>query len=98
MTDYDTRTQERTARTSTVRPDRIFIGRDKTGAEHHYLTTKEAVVVVSADGMRMRRQPLDEANPIEKWVTFVGDRRGWADQRLYQSFGDAMAAQVEVAE
>jgi hypothetical protein len=77
------------------RPPRIFIGRDETGAEHHYLTRKRAVVVISADGRRMHRQPLDDDNPIEQWVTFVGDRRGWADQRLYDSFGDQFASEVD---
>jgi len=91
MTDYATDVEKRTANLT----NRIFIGRDGTGAEHHYLTDKAAVVVVSPDGTRAHRQPLDEDNPIEQWVTFVGDKRGWQDQRLYQSFGEAVADTVE---
>lgn len=96
MTDYTTRTKERIDRSSGVRPDRIYIGKDSDGDEHHYLTTEEAVVVVSEDGTRLWRQPLSAENPIEAWVVHIGDRRGWVDQRLYQSFGDAMADAVEV--
>jgi len=91
MTRNATDVEKRTANLT----NRIFIGVDATGAEHHYLTEKEAVVVVSPDGTRAHRQPLDESNPIEQWVTFVGDKRGWRDQRLYQSFGDAVADSVE---
>jgi len=83
-------------RSTDPRPPRIFIGRDAEGAEHHYLTRKRAVVVISADGDRLWRQPLDEDNPIEAWVCHIGDRRGWADQRLYDTFGDQFASEVDV--
>jgi len=52
-------------------------------------------VVISADGDRLWRQPLDEDNPIEAWVCHIGDRRGWADQRLYDTFGDQFASEVD---
>jgi len=93
-------TNARSSEKSTVtktnpRPSRIKIGTDGEGAEHFYMTATETVVVVQ-DGERTIRQSLDEDNPIEKWVTFVGDRRGWEDQRLYESFGDAMASEVSL--
>jgi hypothetical protein len=87
--------EKRTATTTDPRPSRIKIGTDGEGAEHFYMPHVEAVVVIE-DGERAHRANLDEDNPIEQWVTFVGDRRGWRNQRLYETFGDAMADSVSV--
>jgi len=87
--------EKSTATKTNPRPSRIKIGTDGDGAEHFYMTATETVVVVQ-DGERTIRQSLDEGNPIEQWVTFVGDRRGWADQRLYDSLGAAVADTISV--
>jgi hypothetical protein len=81
--------EKRTATKTDPRPSRIKIGTDGEGAEHFYMPHVEAVVVIE-DGERVHRASLDEENPIEQWVTFVGARRGWENQRLYRTFADAL--------
>jgi hypothetical protein len=85
--------EKRTGTKTNPRPSRIKIGTDGEGAEHFYMTTTEAVIVIDG-GERVHRANLDEDNPIEQWVTFVGDRRGWRNQRLYETFADALEDRI----
>lgn len=83
-------------KSTAVREPRLFVGRDGRGFDHHYITTHETVVVIDTDtGLPVRRRELDDIS-IEEWVVVIGNRDGWTEQNLYNSFADQFAAQVEV--
>ncbi|SEO75122.1 hypothetical protein SAMN05216388_101835 [Halorientalis persicus] len=86
-------TNTRTAENASVRPQWLFCGTDKTGTDHVYNTVTDSVVAVAPDGHREHVADLSEAS-IDEWMAFVAQKRGWADRRLFETFGDALAARV----
>jgi hypothetical protein len=86
MTEYDTADQESTA----VRPTYVPLGVDAEGRHHVYRTTNETVHVVGRDCGREHVEPIGR-RPVDEWMTFVAERRGW-DRRDYgQGLGAAVA-------
>jgi hypothetical protein len=86
-------TNTRTAENASVRPRWLYCGMDATGTDHVYNTVTRSVVAVAPDGDREHVADLAEAS-IDEWMSFVAQKRGWADRRLYESFGDALAERV----
>lgn len=86
-------TNTRTAENASVRPRWLYCGMDATGTDHVYNTVTRSVVAVAPDGNREHVADLVEAS-IDEWMAFVDQKRGWADRRLYESFGDALADRV----
>ena len=86
-------TNTRTAENTSVRPRWLFCGTDATGTDHVYNTVTGFVVAVAPDGDREHVAELVDAS-IDEWMAFVAQKRGWADRRLYEHFGDALANRV----
>jgi len=86
-------TNTRAAENASVRPRWLFCGTDTTGTDHVSNTVTGHVVAVGPDGEREHVAELTEAT-IDEWMAFVAEKRGWATRRLYESFGDALAARV----
>ena len=84
-------TNTRTAENASVRPRWLFCGTDETGTDHIYNTVTGRVVAVAPDGDREYVAEL-AAGSIDEWMAFVAQKRGWRYQRLFETFGDALAA------
>lgn len=63
------------------------IGTDREGYRHHYYRPADTVVVYDADGVDHRERL--EGAPVEHWVAFVEDRRGWASYGPHAALGIA---------
>lgn len=92
MSTYVRSSENDTGRTD-PRPHYIPVGTDGEGAHHCYNTRREEIVVVR-DGRREHAQALD-GRPVEDWIEYVADRRGWETQYLFQSAGAAWAAALD---
>lgn len=60
-----------------VRPAYIALGVDSTGCWHTYRTADETILVTDGVGIT-RREPLN-GRPVDDWIAYVDDRRGWLD-------------------
>jgi len=77
-----------------VRPAYIELGTDATGASHVYRTTDETIHVVADGG---REHVADVADrPVDDWMTFVRQERGWADEQYGVGLVDMLQQRVEV--
>jgi hypothetical protein len=77
---------------SRVRDSTITLGEDERGALHIYRPHDELVHVVTADGKREHVEDV-AGRPVEDWMAFVEDRRGWEDKRYGVGLAE-MAARV----
>jgi len=78
-----------TTNTNDVRPAYIRLGTDATGASHVYRTTDETVHVV-IDGEREHVADVAD-RPVDDWMAFIRDRRGWATERYGVGLVDMLA-------
>jgi len=69
----------------TVRKRHVVMGVDDTGAVHHYHTPTETVHVVDSDEGRQHREDISDPRDDTRWVAYVGQQRGWADQWYFTS-------------
>ena len=74
--------------------DALRLGVDSEGATHHYSRIAGTVAVVEMDG-DVHRIDLEE-RPLETWIDYVADERGWETLHYVESFVD-LFARVEVA-
>ena len=64
--------------------DTIQLGVDSEGATHHYSRIAGVVAVVETDGS-VHKTEL-KGRPLETWIDFVADERGWETLRYVDSF------------
>jgi uncharacterized protein YktB (UPF0637 family) len=77
-----------------VRPRYINLGTDSEGAVHTYRTADETVIVVADGG---RKHVADVADrPVDDWMAFVRQERGWADEQYGVGLVDMLQQRVEV--
>lgn len=74
--------------------DALRLGVDSEGATHYYSRIAGTVAVIETDG-GVHRTELEE-RPLETWIDFVADERGWETLHYVESFVD-LFARVEVA-
>ena len=74
--------------------DALRLGVDSEGATHHYSRIAGTVTVVEVDG-GVHRTDLED-RPLEMWIDFVADERGWETLRYVESFVE-LFDRVEVA-
>lgn len=82
MSTYDTRHDKSRG----YRPTHIVLGTDAAGATHHYHTPTETVHVVR-DGTREHVELLC-GRPVDEWIMFVREVRGWADRQYGLGIAD----------
>ncbi len=80
------------APTADPRPTYLPIGTDGEGAHHVYRTIDESVHVIN-DGKRIHREDLGERS-VNEWLAYVADVRGWTEQHLYVTPGEAIADSI----
>ena len=74
--------------------DALRLGVDSEGATHHYSRIAGTVAVIETDG-GVHRTELEE-RPLETWIDFVADERGWETLQYADSFIE-LFDRVEVA-
>jgi len=74
--------------------DALRLGVDSEGATHHYSRIAGTVAIVETDG-NVHRTDLEE-RPLETWIDYVADERGWKTLRYADSFVE-LFDRVEVA-
>jgi len=74
--------------------DALRLGVDSEGATHHYSRIAGTVAVVEVDG-GVHRTDLED-RPLEMWIDYVADERGWETLRYVESFVE-LFDRVEVA-
>jgi hypothetical protein len=65
------------------------LGIDAQGCVHHYSPYDARVVVVDDEGTIQRTEDLADRR-LATWVAYVDDKRGWADLRYAETFGDIL--------
>lgn len=71
------------------RANYLHAGVDTDGSHHVYRTIDETIHVITPAGDREHVEQLD-GRSVHEWMAFVADVRGWTEQYLVDSFGDAL--------
>ncbi len=71
----------------------IVLGTDGFGMTHHFDAAREVVHVVDDEG-RTHVEPV-EGRPVEDWMAFVADKRGWRRKQYGVGLDRLLARSLE---
>ena len=63
----------------------MIIGTDGNGFDHHFIKSKNAIVVINPSGRRVDRIEQISTKP---WIEAIEDREGWKRREVYADFAD----------
>lgn len=69
-----------------------LVGIDERGCEHRFDQYQEIVYVLAEPGDGLEHVENLQPRQLSEWVTYVADKRGWADCRYVSDGGIAMLA------
>jgi len=87
-------TRRRPKNASPILMSHIVLGTDGFGMIHHFDAAREAVHVVDADEGRTHVEPV-EGRPVEDWMAFVADKRGWRRKQYGVGLDQLLARSLE---